>query len=233
MDANRIGHPVSSGQAALKKMFSMKIAAIVDEGGQVVNRLENGRLHLYQEHPEGWILIKQLRIEVTGARSLAEVKAHLKHLFAQLEDCHVLLVGELRGLLFVLAQETGFRIWKSEGEIFAQMEQVARKEAEAGTILPKPVPAPIPVGHLSHGHFRINLAEILQNDSSLNSKQVLIPFLEQLAFQKLEIICEHLPRWFPRECERLHLRVETGIPDPARHELRVILRPNNRNGSAP
>jgi Fe-only nitrogenase accessory protein AnfO len=206
----------------------MKIAAIVDEEGRVVNRLENGRLRLYEQTPEGWTLLKQIGLEVRGGMGLAEVKALLKQTFAQLEDCRVFLVGELRGLLFVLLQESGFRIWKSEGNIVEQMDQVVRKEAEAVKVVEQPVPAPVPVGPFSEGHYQINLAEVLKNDPGLNSKQVLIPFMEKLAFQKLEILCEHLPRWFPHECERLNLRAETGAPDPARHEMKVILLPKTK-----
>jgi Fe-only nitrogenase accessory protein AnfO len=206
----------------------MKIAAIINEAGKVVSRFERAQLCLYEQGPGGWTLKKQLGVELHDHMGLAEVKARLKHACSQLEDCQVFLVEELRGLLHVLLLEMKFSVWKSEGEIAKQMDFIAQKEAEADSIVPQPLPAPHPVGSLSDGHYRINLVEAMANDSSLNSKQILIPILEKFAFQKLEIICDHLPRWFPQECERLNLLNESESPQDTGHGLKVIIRPKGQ-----
>lgn len=210
----------------------MKIAAIINDAGQVVNSFERAQLCLYEQGPGGWTLKKQLGIELHEQMGLAEVKARLKHVCSQLEGCEVFLVNELHGLLHVLLQEMKFRIWKSAGGITEQMDLVAQKEAEAANFVPKPLPVPLPVGDSSDGHYRINLAEAMENDPSLNSRQILIPVLEKFAFQKLEIMCDHLPRWFPQECERRDFIKVSETPLDAGHGLKVIIQPRGRKAAA-
>ncbi len=209
----------------------MKIAVIIDEAGELVNRCENSRVCLYEKGLAGWTLEKQLRLDVPQGTGLPEAKRRLKGIFCQLDGCEVFLLRELRGLLFVLLQEMGFRIWKSDGALAEQLDQVVLKEAEVATVVLKPLPAPVPIGTAGDGRFRINLAEALENDPSLNSKQILIPVLEKFAFQKLEIICDHLPRWFPQECERLKLLTESESPNTAGRGIRVVVLPKRREVS--
>jgi Fe-only nitrogenase accessory protein AnfO len=108
----------------------------------------------------------------------------------------------------------------------------SRKEAtglrKIGSLdINKPIPAPLPVGDISSGYYRTNLAEVLKNNPDLTSRQVLIPFMETTAFQKLEIFCDHLPRWLSREAELLNLSIESDIPDTSGHGIKVTIIPIN------
>ena len=85
-----------------------------------------------------------------------------------------------------------------------------------------PLPAPEPLGD---GCYRINLAEFLANDSSLNSKQVLVPFMAGVAFKQLEVLCDHPPRWFARELYKLDLAVSSEQPDSNGTGVRVLVVP--------
>ena len=33
----------------------------------------------------------------------------------------------------------------------------------------------------------------------MNSRQLLLPFIREASFCQLEVICDHLPKWFERE----------------------------------
>lgn len=87
----------------------------------------------------------------------------------------------------------------------------------------RPIPAPLPVGDISNGYYRTNLAEVLKNNPDLTSRQVLIPFMETTAFRKLEIFCDHLPRWLSREAELLNLSIESDMPDTSGHGMKVTV----------
>lgn len=86
----------------------------------------------------------------------------------------------------------------------------------------KPLPAPQSLGN---GCYRINLAEILANDSSLNSKQVLVPFMASVKFTQLEVLRDHPPRWFSRELDKLDLIVASEQPAGNGKGTRVLLVP--------
>lgn len=66
---------------------------------------------------------------------------------------------------------------------------------------------------VADGHHRIDLSAILSKYKSANSMDVLMPLMEgpllnEDGFGKLEILCDHLPRWFSGKLAELHLRAE-------------------------
>ena len=92
----------------------------------------------------------------------------------------------------------------------------------------KAIPAPQSVGD---GCYRINLANILANDTSLNSKQVLVPFMEGVTFKQLEVLCDHPPRWFARELYKLDLTVASEQPNSAGKGCKVLVVPIKADAS--
>lgn len=87
------------------------------------------------------------------------------------------------------------------------------------------IPLPLLVGDIQEGRYLINLAEIMRDNPALNSRQVLIPALEDRSFKKLEIICDHIPRWFYNELRNLKLAAEPEVADETGQWLKVIVSP--------
>jgi len=102
-----------------------------------------------------------------------------------------------------------------------QIPTIARgsESCEAGGDVPRPVL----IGDKTEGRYVINLAEILQDNPALNSRQVLIPALEGIRFKKLEILCDHIPRWFHNELRNLQLTAESEAPDETGKWLKVVV----------
>lgn len=158
-------------------------------------------------------------------------------------------------LYSVLQEEMGIHTWKSEGSLHEQLDFVVLKEqalaiqqekdaAELALAPPAPVfsgggcggggrggiygpakPAWVPVQRIKDGHYRIDLAEAMRKYPNLNSRQALIPFLEGTPFQKLEILCDHIPRWFSRKLDELNLMVEVESPNGPAHGVRASVSP--------
>jgi Fe-only nitrogenase accessory protein AnfO len=61
---------------------------------------------------------------------------------------------------------------------------------------------------LGSGRYRIDLISALSADAKLNSRQVLLPILEGTAFDRLEILCDHLPKWFAPKLRELNLKAD-------------------------
>jgi len=85
------------------------------------------------------------------------------------------------------------------------------------------VPRPVLVSDRAEGRYVIHLAEILQDNPTLNSRQVLIPVLEERSFKKLEILCGHIPRWFHNELRNLQLTADPEAPDETGKWLKVVV----------
>lgn len=77
---------------------------------------------------------------------------------------------------------------------------------------------------LGEGHIRINLSDILARYKNANSMDVLIPLLEDRTFRSLEILCDHLPRWFERKVADLDMTAEIR---PSGRGLNAVVVPNS------
>ena len=90
-----------------------------------------------------------------------------------------------------------------------------------------PIPSPIPVGDASNLHFRIDLAAIMELDPILNSRQVIIPFLEKRNFRILEVHLSHVPKWFYQTLDQLDLVADLADSVSPVHgiDARITLKP--------
>lgn len=75
---------------------------------------------------------------------------------------------------------------------------------------------------LGGGHFRIDLAAALGGDTKLNSRQILMPVLEEANFEELEIVCDHLPRWFEPKLRELNMIADC-VPLEAGHGVKATV----------
>lgn len=82
---------------------------------------------------------------------------------------------------------------------------------------------------LGDGQLRINLSDILTRYKNANSMDVLIPLLEDRQFLRLEILCDHIPRWFERKVADLGLTAEIKTSDTGIH---AVVFPNSCQGHA-
>ena len=81
------------------------------------------------------------------------------------------------------------------------------------------VPAPETLGN---GCYHLDLAAALASGPGLNSYEVLFPFLRQGGFDRLDLECDHLPRWFGPTLAELGL---TATTEAVGAGLKVVVRP--------
>ncbi len=190
----------------------MNVAAFVDASGNVVDFYEEGQICLFAKTSDHWEKTKAIPMSLKREMGIAGVRANLTDTVSQLEDCEVFLVRELRGILRVYLEELGYRVWKSEGSLTDQLENVSLREREMLTEPADSLPTPLPVGNVGEDNYRIDLIELLQSGMRHVSKDVLMPFFETVSFRRLEIVCDHVPKWFAMEFAGLGLRVESHAP---------------------
>jgi Fe-only nitrogenase accessory protein AnfO len=212
----------------------MEIAAYLDAENMPVSLYGNGALRLYDDGLPGgaWRAGAAISFRLDERMTLAQVKAAVVGAVRALGDCRVLLSGEVRGLPYSLLQEEhGFRAWRSEGELSRQLDYVRARETEAAVqkkyeiVLraSQPVPAPMPVRDGEAGHYWIDLRAALEHASNPTSRNILIPFLVAGRFGKLEVLCDHLPKWMAWEFERMDLAAETETLDATDSGLKVTV----------
>ncbi len=190
----------------------MNVAAFVNGSGELVDFYEKGDICLFGKVADRWVKRKTVPMSLNRETGIAQVRANLMGAVSQLEDCEVFLVPELRGILCVYLEEMGYRVWKSEGDLTDRLENVALRENEMLTEVPDHIPSPLPVGNPEDGCYRIDLIELLQSGAPHVSREVLMPFFETISFRQLDVVCDHIPKWFSMELMGLGLRVESQTP---------------------
>lgn len=217
---------------------AMKVAAYLDRQGEMVSLYTPGSLCLYEyreiDGHGSWRSLREIAFAVDPTMRLPAVKAAVHAAVAELDDCKVLLSGDTRGMIYtVFQEELGFRTWQSAGPLLQQLDSVRARELELQAkkrfeiVALSNVPAPLLIGDPRQGVFWIDLKEALNHESGSTSRQILIPFLQQGRFHKLEILCDHLPKWLSWELERLDLSAESEMIDATGNGLRVTVYSRN------
>jgi Fe-only nitrogenase accessory protein AnfO len=204
----------------------MRIAAYVNGNGEVSGLYEDGKVVLFERRAEGFKPVSAFSLGLQDAEGLSRTRERLRAVGESLGDCKVLIAREVKGLPYTILEGFGFSLWKGSGPVEEQLEHVERMEAEAREAASRPKPTPVPVGDIRDGNFRIHLPDVLAADSRLSSKQVLIPFLEKTAYQRLEILCDHPPRWFGPEFERLKAKALSAEKDGETGLTRIVVVPS-------
>jgi len=203
----------------------MKIAAFVNASGEVVDFFDEGKICLFGKVTESWETEREIPLSLKTDMGLGDVKQALATSINQIRDCNIFLMRELRGGIKAMLEDHGFRVWKSAGPLVDQLENVALREKEIGMEAEETVPAPVLVGELRDACYQINLVELLQSGLPHVSRDVLMPFFETVSFQRLEITCNHVPKWFNMEFPALGLRVESMTPDASGVDMSVVVVP--------
>lgn len=206
----------------------MKIAVHTDANGRPVSLYEDGVIHLYEGGGDRWSKIGEFAFALPDGASIPLVRGLVERVAANLRDCRTLISGDHNGYIYsLLGQEMGFSCWTSEGGVGDQLAMVERRQLEitaqqdasacaaagcassgcggrkASACGPE-VEAPLPED-LGDGRLRVDVAAVMRKLPSLNSRQILIPVLEGGAFTEVEVICDHLPRWFAAKLAQLGL----------------------------
>jgi hypothetical protein len=164
---------------------------------------------VYEKINGRWEKISATTLCLDEGMSLSEMKQTLGAAVNPIAQCKVFLMRELRGVFRVFLEDWGFRVWKSAGSLEEQLEQVSEQERN----LPKDEPEvilPLPIGDVRSGRYR----------------EILLPFFDTVAFARLEIISDHLPRWLPFEIEELGLRIESQTPNPKGEGMLIVIVPS-------
>ena len=183
----------------------MKIAVFVDRNGNTLPFYETGTVELYDRDGSRWYCKNKIPFGTDEKMRLSQIRSIILEMVYQIEDCKIFIAKTIKGLPYTIFEGLGISIWKLDGAPTGFLDYVMEQEEKIKIDKLKSKPAPTVVGDFRDGVYKFDLAAALAGDSSLTSKQLLIPFFQKTAFQTLEITCEHIPRWFEKEFDSLKL----------------------------
>lgn len=190
----------------------MKIAVFLNEQGTTASLYDVGCVIIYQSSPDkGWGAVREIDFKLTPSMNLAEIRTQTLSMLEKLADCRQFVAQSISGALRSYFDGMGVTMWQLEGDPLLHLERISQqaKQLTKQTVTPPECGAFF--NQTKSGYYQINLIEALNCDRQFTSKLILLPFLQQVKFYQLEIICDHLPKWFSRELPTLMLQLSVTL----------------------
>jgi Fe-only nitrogenase accessory protein AnfO len=202
----------------------MKIAVFADENGIVLPFFASGVVGLYSDDSGEWVCINQIPFEMGNQLGLNDTRIYIRKLVSEFEDCKMLVIDGIKGIARIILEEFKIGIWQFKGTfLFRLLDKIRDELFKLKEEKVKSIVSPVLIGNEADAVYGINLVAVLEENSSLSSKDVLIPFMKNTNFRKLIIDCTHTPKWFDSAMNQLKLNYM--IEEKEENQLRVIVEP--------
>lgn len=187
------------------------MAVLVNADGLTSSITAGDSIRIYTKINDSWIIKTEINYSVDFNSGLSVVRKGIYELLQNLEDCKVFIATEINGQLYYILEANGFNSYEAAGEpliyldsiLDNEMNELVAKEntKEEGTMFSKILEVPD-----CNGLYQIDLRKALALNPDLSSKKILKPFLNNKKFEVLEIICDHIPRWFESDLEAMGMK---------------------------
>ncbi|KEA52097.1 hypothetical protein DT73_14445 [Mangrovibacter sp. MFB070] len=180
----------------------MNIAVFLDKQGVTCGIWQAATLGLFAPRNTGWQAIVQVPLSVNRDMLPEDVRHQVMAAARALPGCRHIVASEITGAVKAWLDGMGFTMWQCAGRPEGFLERLnnqVMQRAPTVVSLPKSFIQP---GE-KQGEFQADLIAALYETEGHASRRILIPFLFKGQFTRLEITCDHLPRWFSRTLEKL------------------------------
>lgn len=189
----------------------MEIAVMLNQSGETTGFEFEGQVVVYEKSCTGWNIARSLPHSIQEITNAEDLRAQLHRLGDWLGDCKILVVSRIRGIQYLALENHQISLLQIPGKPDAFLDAVC--ECGQHQRVEDPV---IPMEHTAifeqrPGYYYADLRTIMGGKTSFNSKQLLIPFFRNETFNTLELLCEHIPRWFEKELPVLGLSFTTEV----------------------
>lgn len=204
----------------------MKIAVMENENQTASSIFEPGFIAIYEEDGGEWKVLTRFENEVCNAKGMAAVRTAVADTIKQLGDVKIIAASEIPGIASGTFQAAGFDIFLVEGNVVNLLDSIKEEMLEAIEERQKEPPKFDIMQFLepgvSEGDFSINIEDIMFKNPNLTSKKILIPYLKDGEFNRLDVICSHLPKWFVTDLGSMGFEYEIVSDLPNKKTVRVV-----------
>lgn len=197
----------------------MNIAVFLDPQGHVAPVTVPGRVTLFTRDNGHWRVCRQIAFDLSSCTSLTAFREQTLAMLAQLPACRHFVTRDVHGAPRAWFDGLGLTLWQCTGAVEQALDAIAQQhpvEPEPVTLLPQAFIRP----GARQGEFYVDLIAALRAGGTHTSKLLLVPLLQREEFTRLEILCDHVPKWFARLAEYQLVYHSTPLDDG---NLRVVV----------
>jgi Fe-only nitrogenase accessory protein AnfO len=186
----------------------MKIAVLVDSQGKTSGFERDGVVKVYSRESGEWTVQRSAVYRIEDKSSARELRKCLQELCEWLADCKIVVVNRIRGVQYIALEECQISMLQIEGRPEEFLNDI--QECEQHRRLEHKIPLEyVAISEQRPGCFYTDLRDVMNGKTSYSSKQILLPFFKENSFEVLEILCDHVPKWFDDELPALGLSFRT------------------------
>lgn len=203
----------------------MKIAVVENSDGKTSSVFEPGWIAIYSDSSEKWAELGRFENPLHEAEGIAGIRRALLGIVDKLKDCKVIAASEISGVAFSIFEAAGFEIFTVEADYADILDSIKNEMNEASKEVPNAKTADIHFylkRGMNSGDYFLDLQEMMAENPQLTTKSILLPYLKEGDFARLDVVCSHVPPWFDREFGQLGLRFETVNVLSDRKTVRIV-----------
>jgi len=204
----------------------LKIAVVENRKQQTSSIFEPGFISTYEEDGGEWKVLNRFENKVCNAKGMAAVRMAVADIVKKMGDVKIIVAGEIPGIASGTFQAEGFDIFLVENSVLEVLDSIKKemlvvikdRQKESGKF---DIMEYLEPGE-SKGDFSINIEKIMFKNPELTSKKILIPYLKNGEFNRLNIICSHIPKWFVTDLGIMGFEYETVSESLNRKTVRIV-----------
>lgn len=182
----------------------MKIAVFIDTQGEIASVFTPGIVRVFTYYGDHWRPVKDIPYALGQEMDLTEIRTRTLAMLTELTACRHFVALDIHGALRAWFDGMGITMWQCRGSAQACLSAVYHSVRRRALPQVAAQQTYIQTG-TDDGEYHINLMTALASDAGLTSKQLLLPFLQTRTFTRLNVICDHLPKWFAQQLPALNL----------------------------
>jgi Fe-only nitrogenase accessory protein AnfO len=204
-----------------------EVAVCINDNGVTSSLDEANAIVIYQKVQGSWKVIKEQKFSLDKEAGLVGLRRQMAEIILFLGQCKIFVGCAVVGVPYFELEKNQCSIWEFEGKqkplsfldyVLKQEEDKEEEEQSQGNNV---IPLPI---ERQKGDYYISIKEIQENTGGISSKQVLLPFLRQGKFYRLEVLCNHIPPWLEAELTGGNLVGEVEKTAPAETHVYISKR---------
>jgi Fe-only nitrogenase accessory protein AnfO len=205
----------------------LKIAVVENDNWEASSIFEPGFIAIYEEEGGEWKVLNRFENKACNARGMAAVRMAVADVVKQLgDDVKVIVASEIPGIASGTLQAAGFDIFLVENSsVLNVLDSIKKDMVETIEERQKEPPKFDIIQYLepgeNEGDFSINIEKVMFKHPNLTSKKILIPYIKNGDFNRLDVTCSHLPKWFVTELGSMGFEYEIVNDLPNKKTVKV------------
>ena len=180
--------------------MAKEIGAFVNADGMTTLLNKPCQLIIFRKQEGFWRIERKLALNLGEAGGLAELRVRVGEIIKFLAQCSIVLAEAFQGAALHELEKAGVALWEVAGEPEPLLDHILSEEENSTQEQEQTAKIPFPVlENKGNGRYFISIAQVQRSGGALTSKQVLLPIVQQGSFQKLEVLCTHVPPWLEAE----------------------------------